>query len=471
MANVLRQSSPEETAKREIGRTDMAPGIAVFLTALFLATLFAVPLLQHFDEVRQFVRGIRPTWVPHCYAIVKALPESGAVFRGRSGGVATRVIAANRNLLRDMRRYENELEESSWLTRVFLPPTQWLLTRWLLVGNEKVYPGERDWLFYRPDVDYVTGPGFLSRRHVESRLKSATEWDDTPQPDPLKAIVAFNDRLRTRGIRLILMPTPVKPTLHPDRLSRAFRNRRAPLHNASYPAFVERLRKAGVAVVDCAPLLAEATRKTGQPQYLAGDTHWRPEAMDQAAELLAAAIRATGLLSSDGTTEYRRETAQVSAVGDLRLLLKFPASRGAPVLETVHIRPVISPDGDLWLPGRNAEILVLGDSFSNIYSLPSMEWGASAGLVEQLSYYLRKPVDRIVRNDAGAYATREALFSETADGRDRLQGKRVVVWQFAARELAFGNWKEEGPPHGIGQPPSAIATRTPLGRLDSAAPL
>ena len=82
-------------------------------------------------------------------------------------------------------------------------------------------------------------------------------------------------------------------------------------------------------------------------------------------------------------------------------------------------------------------MLVLGDSFSNIYSLESMGWGTSAGFVEQLSYALRRPIDRLVQNDQGAFATRAML---QRDPR-RLDGKRVVVYQFAARELAFGDWK------------------------------
>jgi alginate O-acetyltransferase complex protein AlgJ len=64
-------------------------------------------------------------------------------------------------------------------------------------------------------------------------------------------------------------------------------------------------------------------------------------------------------------------------------------------------------------------------------------WGTSAGFAEQLSYALRRPVDRLVQNDQGAFATREMLRREP----DRLDGKRVVVYQFAVRELAFGDWK------------------------------
>ncbi|MDQ6624532.1 MAG: hypothetical protein M3Y69_00105, partial [Verrucomicrobiota bacterium] len=52
-----------------------------------------------------------------------------------------------------------------------------------------------------------------------------------------------------------------------------------------------------------------------------------------------------------------------------------------------------------------------------------------------------RPLDCILRNSDGAFATREMLANELARGRDRLAGKKLVIWEFAARELAFGNWK------------------------------
>jgi alginate O-acetyltransferase complex protein AlgJ len=70
-----------------------------------------------------------------------------------------------------------------------------------------------------------------------------------------------------------------------------------------------------------------------------------------------------------------------------------------------------------------------------------MNWGCAAGLAEQLSFAFNRPVDTILRNDDGAYATREILSRELAQGEDRLSGKKVLVWQFAARELAVGDWK------------------------------
>ncbi len=82
-------------------------------------------------------------------------------------------------------------------------------------------------------------------------------------------------------------------------------------------------------------------------------------------------------------------------------------------------------------------MLVLGDSFSNIYSAESFGAGTSAGLVEHLSYILQRPIDRLVQNGDGAFATRTLLQEDPS----RLAGKRVVVYQFATRELTIGDWR------------------------------
>ena len=106
--------------------------------------------------------------------------------------------------------------------------------------------------------------------------------------------------------------------------------------------------------------------------------------------------------------------------------------------EAVTVRRVTHADGTVWRPSPSADVLLLGDSFTNIYSLSTLGWGDGAGFAEQLSYELERPVDRITQNDEGAHATRVAL---RRAGADRLAGKRVVIYQFAARELGLGDWR------------------------------
>jgi alginate O-acetyltransferase complex protein AlgJ len=130
----------------------------------------------------------------------------------------------------------------------------------------------------------------------------------------------------------------------------------------------------------------------------------------------------------------------VENLGDVALMLKLPAGQTAFPAETVRIKQVLDHKC-LWRPDPKAQVLFLGDSFANIFSLEPMGWGEAAGLAEHLSLALGLPLDAICRNDAGSHATREMLAKELQRGNDRLAGKKVVIWEFAARELSFGNWK------------------------------
>jgi alginate O-acetyltransferase complex protein AlgJ len=109
--------------------------------------------------------------------------------------------------------------------------------------------------------------------------------------------------------------------------------------------------------------------------------------------------------------------------------------------ETIQTTRVCTDDGQPWEPDANAPVLLMGDSFCNIYSLAEMGWGDSAGFAEHLGLALGQPMDRLVINAGGAHSARQELVRQIASGRDRLAGKRVVIYQFAARELAFGDWK------------------------------
>lgn len=424
--------SREEEALAEMRRTAIARPWAGMLTALFLALIFAVPLAQVADEGRQYARGQRPSARPQCADLFGCLPEAGVVLCRTEGRWERRVAAANAHLLAALRRYEDDLEDQSWLTRELQPPVQWVLTHWGGAGNERVYPGVDGWAFFQPDVHYVAGRGFFDPLPAGAAGR---------QTDSLRAILAFDRALRARGIRLVLMPVPVKPMIHPDALYPGLTAATAPLHNVSFPAWAERLRAAGVAVFDAATLLADYRRATGQPAYLAADTHWRPEAMEWVARHLADRLRASGVLPDAPPLAYRREPVRVAAMGDTAAMLKLPSAQNAFALETAVIRQVFAPDGQPWRRTPRAAVLLLGDSFANIYSLPSMGWGTGAGLAEQLSYYLACPLDRIVRNDNGAFAGRLELVQRQAAGEDPLAGVRVVIWEFTMRELTAGDWK------------------------------
>jgi hypothetical protein len=288
-------------------------------------------------------------------------------------------------------------------------------------------------VFFEPDIAHVTGPGFLAPAQLLKRSRA----NHAPQPDPVLGIVHFRDELARRHIELVVVPTPVKPTVHPEKLS-ARAPAGTPVSNASYAMFTDRLREAGVRVWDPTALLTGAD---GAETYLKTDTHWRPEDMQRVAEALAADLIRDGLVTARGSTAYTRQTEAVEHYGDIRIMLGLPESVTRFPMETVDIERVLEPDGTPWRSRAGGEVLLLGDSFTNIFAFEEMKWGVAAGFAEHLSYALSMPVERISQNDKGSYATRETLAIALARGEDRLDGKKVVVWQFAARELSQGDWK------------------------------
>jgi hypothetical protein len=432
----------EELAEIEVGKTAINRATSIVMVAGFILTIVGVPFVQHVIEIRGgFLKSGSWVW-PKAYEIFNYPRRAWReLIDPANGSFLNRLQAANGQLTRGLQNYEDALEDDSFIARSALPHAQALTAEFLGLGNEQVYLGRDRWLFYEPDVTYVTGPGFLSSAWQRSRLHSTEESGRPVQADPRKTIIEFRDQLQARGIRLIIMPIPVKPMIEPEFLSRAYAElSKIPLQNPSYGNFLESLDRVGVEYVDVSKALVETKRLTRRPQFLRTDTHWTPDAMERSVELLAEKVRLLDSPEPNSRFVLKRTTQTIDGLGDIIAMLKLPATSRFYGKETVTIRPITHESGTPWSQDQRADILVLGDSFFNIFSLAEMGWGASAGFVEQLSYTLGRPLDAILRNDAGAFATRELLGQELARGRDRLDAKKLVIWEFAVRELATGNW-------------------------------
>ena len=433
--------SREAVAQREVGHTEISVRVARVLTVCFLAAILVVPAGQHVREFLQWRGGQRPSPVPQAWEILRSARGAARQWRWSPLSLSDRVFAVNRWLVREIKHYEDHLEEASWLTQRVLSPAQLVLSRLFGVGNEQVYRGRGDWLFYRPEIESLTGPGFLSARQLAHRTASGNAWTPPPQPDPVQAIVQFRDQLAAHGIHLLLLPMPSKASVHAEYFAHAFAQAPQVLHNRSYRDFMRALEAQGIQVFDPTDQLATLARTHGASAYLATDTHWTPAAMERIAGALAHALHPL-LPTAPAVPAFHRDTATVTHLGDLGTMLKLPGNSRWPAPETVEIHPVRPAAGGMArVIDPTADVLLLGDSFANIYALESMGWGTSAGLAEHLALALNRPVDAMRRNDAGAHATREMLARDFAGGCNRLAGKKVVVWEFAARELAQGDWK------------------------------
>jgi hypothetical protein len=360
------------------------------LTLLFLAIVGSVPLSQ---AVMEACRGDRPQVLQ---------------------------IFHDKPTARNLRAYEWTLEDSSGVAAKFRTWAQYAQFAWFKDGGEKALLGRDGWLFYKPGVDYATErPGI---RHPT-----------TTAADAVSAIIDFHDQLAARGIHLLVMLTPDKESVYPDKLTR----RAAVSPTIISPETREvltRLKAAKVELVDLFELFANARTATparSPALYLAQDSHWSPTGVQLAAQAVARRIVQCGW-AEPGAVPYELKSSPVGRVGDILRMLQVPMLESEAVAEITPCRQVSRADtGKPYEDDPHSEILVLGDSFLRIYQTD--EPGA-AGFIAQLAHELRQPVASIVNDGGASTLVRQELTRRPA----LLSNKKVVLWEFVERDIRLG---------------------------------
>ena len=75
----------------------------------------------------------------------------------RDGSVQAMTVFRERPTSANLpQRYENELEDASWVGRQLRPWVQYAQFAWLKEGGDKALVGRDGWLFYKPGFRYLT---------------------------------------------------------------------------------------------------------------------------------------------------------------------------------------------------------------------------------------------------------------------------------------------------------------------------
>ena len=380
---------------------------------------------------------------------------------------------------RYLRAFEKKVEDENALVLAVRPRYQ--LAVWNIFNDpgEKVVlgSGEGRWLFYRQDVEFLVQPSPLDVRSAKL-------------DNPIKAIEKFRDQLKAKGVELLVVVTPGKPSIYPERLTG---NASTVMATESHgKKILDSLAKLGFNTVDLyTPLLAAKKDDASLgPLYLNDDTHWTPRGAELAAAEIAAAVKR---LDSDGKinlTELRQKHAdgsypmsfvakdsvadRMGDVGEMSGLNKFGVFKTQRVTGHVVMQQNINSLADsicidsaykecknnsntlcLWTSltacgfkydttvtpfkddFRKAQILILGDSFSRIYQTDSP---VNAGWIAHFAKNMNRPVASIVSDGGASTLVREKLARKAGV----LKGKKLLIWEFVERDLRFGaeGWKD-----------------------------
>jgi len=251
------------------------------------------------------------------------------------------------------------------------------------------------WLFYRPHLDALKNDK-LNHRAIDE-------------------IVSMQEKLSQKGIKLIVLPVPLKAQVHSKKLIGS------EILSGKYKKYIDALAKNNIDHIDLSELLKF------EGSYLKTDTHWSPQAVDKVAKALRKKLN---VLSLERSLNLREKLNLLVGWGNLSKSLT----------ESVSIQQVKNEQELMHVASGEGEVLILGDSFSNIYSVKSLGWSTGAGLAVKLSYQLQHPVDKIAVDNGGASGSRKLLMEELASGYDRLKNKKCVIWEFNFNAFTNDEW-------------------------------
>jgi len=358
------------------------------------------------------------------------------IFRGNEGSVPlVELFRFDRekdgSLFDHLRGVEAKFEDAAFTG----PPRrelQALLTATLREGNRKTVIGKDGWMFFKPAIDGLTGYGpLLAEPDTVAKDPTREPWSG-----PLKAIVYFAAQLEELGVELVLVPIPVKPMIYPEMLGGE--TSESALTHADAAKFYQALESTDtVQVLDLSESWMQMKRD-GTQVFLKQDTHWTPAAMRASAVQVAEYLKARewfGELNA-GEKFTEGESQEVASRGDLVEKLDLPDGSNAFADEVAEgVTQVLTEGGGpVSIYDTESPVVLLGDSFTNIFSDEKMGWGADAGFAQHLAKELGMTIDTIAQNGQASTGVRKT-FASRPGAIPATKKKQVVIWAIAARDL------------------------------------
>ncbi len=297
-----------------------------------------------------------------------------------------------------------------------------------------VVTGIEGWLFFVPELRHLSVGRFWG-----DAAKKVSRASNPDFADPLSAILDFKAQLDTADIKLIFVPIPAKATIYPEMISE--HGNATPRIDIHHLKFYDILRKQGVNVLDLTDLFLKNRFADIGQLYCKQDTHWSGQACVLTAEAIAAAIGKPAWMTKIPKRKAKLETRSVEITGDLWKELG-DTDLQKERLQLTFIKHGVESTANTQLFGaswRESPVVLLGDSHNLVFHAGSGMHAQGAGLPDHLAHQLGFSVDVVAVRGSGATPSRLNLFRR----RDKMRGKRVVIWCLSVREFTEGQgWRK-----------------------------
>lgn len=245
--------------------------------------------------------------------------------------------------------------------------------------------------------------------------------------NPLPRLLELKHYLDSIGVQLLVVPVPVKEEIYAERLVAG-----TPADLCVNPAgreFTREMLAAGLDVLDIYPALMAAKAGDEPPHfsYQRYDTHWSLPGMLAAMEQLAARVTQYSWYGDAGAKPGSLNMQETTTLREGDLVAHLPdaekAKYPADTLPAMKILKGTEP----YKGGKNAPILLMGDSFTGVFESVDQKSGGPGSL---LAFATGLDVQVLTSWGGGP-----GVYHRMMKMKKDMQSKRLVIYMMTARDF------------------------------------
>ena len=245
--------------------------------------------------------------------------------------------------------------------------------------------------------------------------------------NPLPRLLELKNYLDSINVQLLVVPIPVKEEIYADRIVAG-----TPADLCVNPAgreFTREMLAAGLDVLDIYPALMAAKGGDEPPHfsYQRYDTHWSLPGMLAAMEQLAARVTQYAWYADAGAKPGTLNVQEMTTLREGDLVAHLPDAEKAKYPADTLPAMKIFKGADAYKGGKNAPILLMGDSFTGVFESVDQKSGGPGSL---LAYATGLDVQVLTSWGGGP-----GVYHRMMKMKKDMQSKRLVVYMMTARDF------------------------------------
>ena len=271
---------------------------------------------------------------------------------------------------------------------------------------------EENFLWFRRNANYLVAGDIASQDSLHN---------------PLPRMVELKQYLDSLGIQLLVIPVPVKEEVYADKLIPG-----TPADacvNVNGQKFIRQMLEAGIDVMDLYPAL-KAARAGDEPphfSYQRYDTHWALPGMLAAMEQIATRVTQYSWYAESGAQPGSLAMKDTVVLREGDLVAHLPDAEKAKYTADTLAGMKIYKGENAYKGGKNAPILLMGDSFTGVFESVDQKSGGPGSL---LAYATGLDVQVFTSWGGGP-----GIYHRMMKMKKDMQSKRLVVYMMTARDF------------------------------------